>query len=117
MRRTGPRVKVCARTASSNARAEQQPRQQTAQPPALPPAGNTVDLFLQCPHCNGLVSVYTHDIKCTIFRHGIWKHNGKPINPHLPKKECDRLFAEGLIHGCGKPFKFDGVNLSVCDYI
>ena len=45
------------------------------------------------------------------------KKTGQPIDPHTPKAECDRLFREGLIHGCGKPFKFDGVNLTICDYI
>ena len=45
------------------------------------------------------------DIACAIFRHGVFKKNGKQINPHAPKKVCDRLFTKGLIYGCGKPFK------------
>ena len=30
--------------------------------------------------------------------------HGEQLNPHLPKKECDRLVDEGAIWGCGKPF-------------
>ena len=33
------------------------------------------------------------------------KSDLKQIDPHLSKPECDRLSKEGLIIGCGKPFK------------
>jgi len=60
-------------------------------------------LIISCPHCNQSIEVV--EINCRIFRCGIMKSDFKQINPHLPKSECDRLFAEQLIYGCGKPFK------------
>ena len=62
-------------------------------------------ICIKCPHCNNIIVVFKKDINCQIFRHGIYKHNHKQIDPHLDKKQCDRLAAEGLIYGCGKPFK------------
>ena len=58
-------------------------------------------------------------MNCRIFRHGIYKHNGKQMNPHLPKADCDRLYNEGKIHGCGKPFQIPkgSTEAVVCDYI
>jgi hypothetical protein len=45
----------------------------------------------------------------------------KQMNPHASKNECDYLFSNGLIFGCGKPFKLikDGetIIIEVCDYI
>ena len=70
-----------------------------------------------CPHCGGMVVVAAKDINCKIFRHGVIKATGQPMDPHTPKKECARLIREGLIYGCAGPFKFDGVTTQVCDYI
>lgn len=60
-------------------------------------------LIISCPHCNQSIEVI--EINCRIFRCGIMKSNFTQIHPHLPKSECDRLFNEQLIYGCGKPFK------------
>ncbi len=60
-------------------------------------------LIISCPHCNQSIEVI--EINCKIFRCGIMKSNFTQIHPHLPKSECDRLFNEQLIYGCGKPFK------------
>ena len=58
------------------------------------------------------------DLNCHIFRHATYKETGEPIPPHAPKEECDRLFDNGLIYGCGKPFRINGNNdIEVCDYI
>ena len=71
-----------------------------------------------CPHCNGSILILEKEINCKIFRHGVLKSTKKQINPHLEKKKCDRLFAEGLIFGCGKPFRLnDDMNAVICDYI
>ena len=67
----------------------------------------------ECPHCRLLVEVGKGEINCTIFRHGYFfakTPDGRVVllsqmNPHAPKEECDRLFAEGKIYGCGKPFR------------
>lgn len=61
--------------------------------------------------------VLDSDIKCTIFRHGVYKGSMEPINPHSPKDVCDALVSSGKIWGCGKPFKFDGNIVEICDYI
>lgn len=80
---------------------------------------NTEDdcYYFKCPHCDMLISVKRNDIACGIFRHGSYKSNGKQLPPHLPKKDCDHLSDNNLIYGCGKPFRFDGKQVSVCDYI
>lgn len=61
--------------------------------------------FFDCPQCHGFILVSKHDFNCGVFRHGTYKSTGLPINPHLPKAECDRLVATKQINGCGKPFE------------
>ena len=77
--------------------------------------------FFECPHCHGLINVNENDFNCKIFRHGVYKKDGKQIDSHLNKPECDRLFKEGLIYGCGKPFKLitedNKYGTEICDYI
>ena len=65
-----------------------------------------------------------HQIFCKVFRHAQFKNVPKGasfsssyVNPHAKKAECDRWVGEDLIHGCGKPFKFDGEKVEVCGYI
>ena len=80
-----------------------------------------------CPHCFGLVKVAVKDLNCRIFRHGMFKKNGKGINPHLPKKKCVDLVKKACIYGCAKPFQFFGGGkdapddlecvVKECDYI
>lgn len=112
MRRAKARVQI-----STVPKRTDPPNRGAVRPPLPAPPKGSVDLFLNCPHCNGLVSVFAHDIKCTIFRHGIWKANGRPIDPHTPKAECDRLLRDGLIYGCSKPFKFNGTTVEICGYL
>lgn len=78
---------------------------------------DTNSYIIICPHCKENIIVNKNEINCTIFRHGVIKSNNQQMNPHTPKTECDRLFNENLIYGCGKPFKFNGTTLSKCDYI
>lgn len=62
--------------------------------------------------------VHNTDLHCRIFRHGVYRDSNKQIPPHLPKEECERLVTEGLIHGCGKPFRVTSdMEAVVCDYI
>ncbi len=80
------------------------------------------NVITKCPHCNLMIFVYLNEFNCRIFRHGIYKSNMQQIDPHLPKAECDRLKANDLIIGCGKPFKLidtvSGITIAVkCDYI
>lgn len=78
---------------------------------------DTGSYFLSCPHCDSTIEVPRRAINCKIFRCGAYRRPGlPPINPHTPKEECERLVEKGLIHGCGKPFRFDGVTVEKCDY-
>jgi len=78
--------------------------------------------IVPCPHCKLLIQIYREDVKCAIFRHGVYKKTLKQINPHAKKNVCDNLAKEKLIIGCGKPFKLiindkDNVEAKICDYI
>lgn len=76
--------------------------------------------IVACPYCKAPVII--EQINCGIFRHGIRKADGKPMDPHAPKDVCDRLIKDNAIYGCGKPFQtvFDvsGSLIAIaCDYI
>ena len=71
----------------------------------------------QCPHCYMMCFVKHEDIKCTIFRHAVFKNKLEFVHPHASREECDRWIKEDLVYGCGKPFKFDGKNVTIIDYI
>jgi len=71
--------------------------------------------FISCPHCGTTLQINRYDINCGIFRCGVYKSNLEHIYPHLSKEKCESLKNE--IWGCGKPFKFDGKRISICDYI
>jgi hypothetical protein len=50
------------------------------------------------------------------------KSCGNQIDPHLNKEQCDYLFTEKLIYGCGKPFQIivhedKKVEIKICHYI
>ena len=73
--------------------------------------------YFLCPHCSNICVVKKEDIRCGIFRHAVFKKDLTFANPHTSKEECERWVKEDLIHGCGKPFKFDGKKVEVCGYI
>ncbi len=78
------------------------------------------DIFrLKCPHCNIDIEVLKKQTNCRIFRCGIYKRTGQQIPPHTKKTECDRLFNNNLIYGCGKPFRLtpDCNYVELCGYI
>lgn len=82
----------------------------------------TSDCYVfECPNCNSFIIVNSNEFNCKIFRHGVYKNSNEQINPHLEKAECDRLFNEDLIYGCGKPFQIihdnDEFVVQICDYI
>lgn len=74
-----------------------------------------------CPNCNEPILLYRSEINCQIYRHGVFKSDLQQMNPHTPKKECDRFVQENLIYGCGKPFRVhfenDDIVLGKCDYL
>tara|TARA_B100000287_G_C20670132_1_gene793084 strand:+ start:3641 stop:3895 length:255 start_codon:yes stop_codon:yes gene_type:complete len=73
--------------------------------------------YFECPHCNSLCQVHKTDIRCTIFRHAVYKKDLTFVNPHASEKECKKWVSEGTVYGCGKPFKFDGKKVEICGYI
>ena len=77
-------------------------------------------LLVTCPHCQGTVEIL--EINCAIFRHGVYKRTGRQLPPHAPKSECDAAAEQGLLDGCGKPFRIQananhGYDAVPCDYI
>ncbi len=82
-------------------------------------------IIAKCPHCSEEVLIYSHEINCGIFRHGVFKDSMQQIDPHLPEEYCRRLLEEDRIIGCGKPFIIEKnveddkiiYHLKICDYI
>ena len=78
-------------------------------------------VIISCPHCEVPIMVLKKEFNCKIFRHGVYKKTYEQIDPHLPKVECDRLKANDLIIGCGKPFMLvdttTGTKAVKCDYV
>ncbi len=79
-------------------------------------------IMKHCPHCNMLIMLPKEEFNCKIYRHGVYKETLMQIDPHMKKPDCDQLARDGLIYGCGKPFKIEdkGLNkykISKCDYL
>lgn len=78
-------------------------------------------IICNCIHCTGTIIIKISEINCTIFRHGVFKHNNEQINPHLPKEACEELIKNKSIFGCAKPFRIIINNneyfIENCDYI
>lgn len=70
-----------------------------------------------CPHCAAEVLIYKQERNCQIFRHGVFKNGGMQIPPHAPQQMCEQWIQDGLIFGCGKPFRIENNALVICDYI
>lgn len=71
-------------------------------------------MIVSCPHCGG--SIVIEAINCGIFRHAIYK-TGALFPPHAPKTLCDSAFTQGIIYGCGKPFRIVDNKAIVCEYV
>ena len=72
--------------------------------------------IIQCPYCSDYIII--EQINCQIFRHGEYKDKELgQLPPHSSESVCNDAFNTGLIYGCGKPFRFDGTNVTKCDYI
>ena len=79
------------------------------------------EIYVMCPHCSFPILIMKKEINCAIFRHGVFKSNGKQMDPHTSQKVCAELKRCNLIYGCGKPFqlirpcrKYYAI---ACDYI
>jgi hypothetical protein len=80
---------------------------------------DAINIVIECPHCKEPILI--EKLNCCIFRHGVLKTDGTQINPHARKELCDYYINDGLIFGCGKPFKIISNNDTyvaiICDYI
>lgn len=73
-----------------------------------------INIYLDCPHCYDNITLTNIDLlNNTIYRHGIFKNNGKLINPYMSNILCDRYLLNKKISGCGKHFK---VIYNNCEY-
>lgn len=73
--------------------------------------------YFKCPHCELLCQVPRSEIRCTVFRHAVFKKSGEFVPPHAEKEECERWIREDLVWGCAKPFRFNGKMVEVCGYV
>ena len=69
--------------------------------------------IINCPHCE--ISIIIEELRCGIFRCGIYKNTFQQVDPHLSKEECDKL--GDTIYGCGKTFQIVNNIISKCEYI
>tara|TARA_Y100000816_G_C25689659_1_gene364905 strand:+ start:227 stop:520 length:294 start_codon:yes stop_codon:yes gene_type:complete len=77
----------------------------------------TSNFYIQCPHCNAYCSIHKDDIRCTIFRHAVYKKDFSFVHPHATQDECEYLVDTNQVYGCGKPFIFNGNFIKKCGYI
>jgi hypothetical protein len=85
------------------------------------------DYVFTCLHCKDAFVIHVTDFNCKILRHGAYKHNLQPINPHATKEECDALVSNGEIYGCAGPLLITkqnkqadddtGYSVVICNYI
>lgn len=73
--------------------------------------------YFACPHCGVMCEVPKALIRCGIFRHAVHKGSMKFVDPHASRKECEEWLRNGVVHGCAKPFRFDGEIVAMCEYI
>ena len=69
-------------------------------------------MIIMCPHCN--IPIIIEELRCGIFRCGMYKDTFKQVDSHLPKVECDKL--GDTIYGCGKPFQIKNNEVMKCAY-
>jgi hypothetical protein len=67
-----------------------------------------------CPNC--YQRIHVESIQSGLFRCGVMKSTMVQIDPHLSEEECERLVSEDLIHGCGRPFRYEEGCLLFCDF-
>ena len=73
-----------------------------------------MSLSLSCPHCGGEIQIL--QVNCGIFRHAVFK-NGRQLDPHAPKEECEQVVKDNLVYGCAKPFQIVDGKAIKCEYI
>ena len=82
-----------------------------------------MEFVFTCLHCQELFVISHNDFNCRILRHGVYKENLQPMNPHATKEECSALLRDGKIYGCAGPLEIvvaEGTpryEIRICDYI
>lgn len=80
-----------------------------------------MEIYIECPHCDGSILVLENEINCGIFRHAYFKSSMQQIPPHTSKEDCEKYSRNNLIYGCGKPFRLfltnNKINVEKCEYI
>jgi len=80
-----------------------------------------MNIYVECPHCSGMIHVLKNEINCGIFRHAYFKSSMAQIPPHTSKEDCKNYLKNDIIYGCGKPFRlsvnYDKIHIEVCEYI
>jgi hypothetical protein len=88
-----------------------------------------VDHVFTCLHCEEPFVISLNEFNCRILRHGVYKHNLQPINPHATKEECGALLRDDAIYGCAGPLQIiakasasasasaSAFEIRICDYI
>ena len=77
--------------------------------------------IFNCPNCFEKIIVDKKELNCRIFRHAIYKHNYKQVDPHLNKQECENHIKNDLVFGCCKPFEIviddkNKIYATICEY-
>jgi hypothetical protein len=72
---------------------------------------------LRCPRCRIQIEVLAKNMRCRVFRCGVYKKSLRPINPHSSLKACTKMLNDDLIYGCTQPFKIlQNMEVIICDY-
>ena len=81
-----------------------------------------MEYMFTCLHCQEPFVISHKEFNCRILRHGVYKHNLQPINPHATKEDCDTLLRNESIYGCAGPLQIVAspaglYEIYICDYI
>ena len=73
-------------------------------------------MIIKCPHCCVMIEIV--ELRCRIFRCGVYINTHQQIDPHLSKEKCLQLSKNNQIYGCGMPFRILLTNkVEMCGYI
>jgi len=73
--------------------------------------------YFDCIWCNNKIAVEDSEVRCTIFRHAVFKKNMEFVPPHASKNQCEQWLNDESVWGCAKPFIFNRNTVKKCDYI
>ena len=72
--------------------------------------------IVNCPHCQQFIEII--ELRCSIFRCGVYKTTYTQIHPHLSEVQCNNLVKKNKIYGCGKSFLINDMSIAEkCDNV